>query len=1004
MVRKKDRPVARPLQPAAPQVVADEAESTGTSAASLDTSFRDKGKTLTLLVGVGASAGGLDAISTFLDALDEDLGCAYFIVQHQADTAAKDTFSSLLGKHSRHPTRVAEDGMDVRPDTVYVAPPGMFMAIFNHKILLQKREAGHGMAIDHFLRSLSQEAGRQAVAVILSGSNSDGTLGARAVRAQGGLVLVQDPAAAAFDVMPRSVVDNGLADLVLTPDAMAGHIAAHARRLRLPPADLSVVSEISPSTDRDKLLMLLRNRSGHNFVLYKDSTVNRRIRRRMDVHRMDRLTDYLEFVRADSAESTALFKDLLIGVTSFFRDPEAFNELTRLLKEEYLPALGRQTFRAWVPGCATGEEAYTLAIILRELLEALALNLEITIYATDLDADAIERARAGLYPENIVADMSRERSARFFYKKGGVLQVRSDIRDMVVFAVQNVIQDPPFSNLDLVSCRNLLMYLKPLAQEKVLAQFQYALRPNGLLLLGSSESVSCRSASFVEKSKKHRLYVRGFGPLRPSPSGLTSGTGQPLDDLPPPFSGPARTKTGPGLRHLAERTLLGACCPPAVLVTQAGDIVFFHGRTGTYLEPNEGLPSANLLDMAREGLRFELSTGLAAAFSRDQEQVRRNVKVKANGHELFVDIHVKPVHVHELDQSCCVVSFVEVAGHCESAGGEAVTAQDDPAGLRIRELSDLLHHTREDMQSVIEEYEAANEELKSSNEELQSTNEELKSTNEELETAKEELQSINEEQTTLNAELQSKNEELAHISDDMTNLLTSTRIATLFLDISLRIKRYTPAMSSIMGLRDSDINRPVGEINVHLQYDQLEADVSQVLQDLNTLTKEIRGRQGDWYQMRINPYRTLNHVIVGVVVTFNDITQLKRSELEAQMASTLAESVINIVQEPLLVLDQDLLALSANHAFYESFSTPSPQSLVGQHFFALDQGRWDSPALRELLDKSLAGGPADHAVNIEPQPPFPGAPAVRVRVKTIRDEGSRLSLLLMFSTNTRTGH
>ncbi len=958
-----------------------------------------------LLVGLGASAGGLDAIGAFLDALvnlEDARRWAFFIVQHQSSEAGKDVFTSLLSKHTVLPVVLAQDGLRIAAGVIHVAPPDKRMALFDGRIQLEPREVGGGMAIDHFLLSLAQEADGRAAAVMLSGSNADGVKGCRAVGETGGLVLAQAPASAAFDTMPRSVIDANLADDILPPAQMPKRIAAFAKKLDMAPGAVTVREAVLPASDRDKVLMLIKSKSKQDFSLYKDNTVNRRIMRRMHVHHIDSLKEYVEFLRGNAEEARALFKDMLISVTNFFRDADAFETLKELLRQRLL-TLGRDQFRAWTPGCATGEEAYSVAIIVRELLDELGLGLQVVIYATDLDEDAITRARAGMFPKSIATDLGEARTQRFFVPHDGKLRAKGEIRDMLVFAMQNVIQDPPFSSLDLICCRNLLMYLKAQAQERVLAQFQYSLRPGGLFMLGSSESVSSLAEPFQELHKKHRIFERraqGVQVLQLRQGGGGDGLGhrdaaraETLVNL--PVAGGALGH-GANMRQIAERLLLAASCPPSLLVSKSGEVLYIHGRTGRYLELREGLLTTNVLDMVRQGLRFDLATAISAATVKNQPQVRHAVKVLGDEQEEYVDILVSPVQVPEWGETCCVITFSAVPVPRSVSNAEADGKHEDVCRQRIADLEGALQQLREDMQSVIEEYEAANEELKSSNEELQSTNEELKSTNEELETAKEELQSINEEQSTLNAELQSKNEELAHIGDDMANLLTSTRIATLFLDRELRIKRFTPAMRRIMALRPGDLDRPVQEIALHLDYKDLEADVQKVLNDLNTLTRELKGVQGEWYQLRINPYRTLGDVIVGAVATFNDITQIKQSEMEAVASRSLAESIIQTVREPLLVLDAQLVVQSANKAFYIAFKT-TPAEVLGVALPQLGQGQWNVQALLSLAHEALSKGVDIRDQTLMHAFPHLGPQAWRISMRPIPVAGCPALLLLTIS-------
>ena len=956
-------------------------------------------ETRPLLVGIGASAGGLAAINAFLDNYGPDGRCVLFIVQHQSRDADRSTLADLLKKHTEHEVLVAENGAGYEPGKIYVAPPGKILTVQGGKMLLEEREGrGSHMTIDAFLRTMAKEAGGRTCAVILSGSNTDGALGARAVKEGNGLVLAQNPDTAEHPTMPKAVIDENLTDLVLDPGEMPPHIKAFAEKLQKAPPETASRTETMATPSRDKLLMLLQNRTHQDFSRYKENTVNRRIRRRMTVHQLERTEDYTRYVREHPEEADALFKDLLIGVTNFFRDPEVFEALKDILTREHLPKTEKKDFRVWVTGCATGEEAYSVAIVLQEALDELDRSMDVNIYATDLDKEAIERARRGVFPQNIEADVSQKRLKRFFVERDGRFEIKKDIRDMVVFAVQNVVQDPPFSKLDLVCCRNLLMYLKPDAQQMVLSQFHYALKPQGLLLLGTSESVTALGKIFHPLDKKHRIFR--LGPA-------TERSALPRNMDMPDFQGrhqkqekrePGSTHASPDFRQAGKQAILDAH-PPAVLVTRSGEILHYHGRTGKYLEPPQGPPSDNIQDMARKGLSYDLTAALTRASARDEEQFRHGIKVRTNDHEEAVDLHVMPVEREYCPEPCFLVTFRKARDSGDHSRSETTLSQDLPreARERIRELEDDLRHTREDMQAMIEEYEASNEELKSSNEELQSTNEEFKSTNEELETAKEELQSINEEQSTLNSELQSKNQELAHVRDDLSNLLAGTRIATLFLDQELRIRRFTPAMEEVMGLRESDEGRPVGEMRMKLDYADLEKDADKVLRELNAVEREVKGEGGTWYMMRIVPYRTTENVIDGVVVTFSNITRLKSSEAEAKNAQALAESIVDTVREPLLVLDQDLGIETTNRTFLELFRLQRVQ-VEKTLLYDLQNGQWDIPDLRRLLEEIIPQRTEIEDYVIEHDFPEAGNKRLHLNVRSVALEGGESGRILLAVT------
>jgi len=903
-----------------------------------------------ILVGVGASAGGLEALQKFLDGVPEEANCTILVVQHQSKEGGDQTLAGLLRKHTGRTVTVAQDGQRVAAKHVIVGPPGMSMTVFDGKIHLRDVDDFPGkMTIDNLFKSIAREAKERAVAIVLSGSNSDGTLGARSIRGAGGLVIAQEPDSAAYPTMPRSLVSSAVADLVLKPESIGERLHAFAENKFARGASGDEQHDDVSDAPRDKLLEVVRDRTGHNFSTYKENTINHRIKRRMSLHQIDGTEDYLSFLGRNHEEVDELFREMLIGVTGFFRDQESFERLFNFLTQDYLPKHQGHTLRVWVPGCATGEEAYSLAILLFEAIETIGLQVSVTIFATDIDERAIAFARTGVFPGNIESDVSEERLRRFFEELDGQYQVTKKLRESVVFAVQDVTDDPPFSKLDLVSCRNLLIYLKPVTQETVLGRIHYGLRSGGVLFLGKSETVSPLSDPFETIDKTHRIYrvvekaeagrIEGVAGVQARRRKATEAAG--VSDA--PSIHPSRN----AVKQAAERLILETS-PPAIIATKSGETLYFHGRTGRFFEPAPGVADNNIIEMARPGLSFELSSALSrAALDRDP-QVRPGVRVKTNGHEVLVDLYVQPANLEVCTEPCFLITLIErfedPAVPAEGAGEYSADTVK-----QVRELERELQSRKQDMQAMIEEYEATNEELKSSNEELQSTNEELKSTNEELETSTEELQSINEEQSTLNAELQAKNQELVHVRDDMNNLLAGTQIATLFLDDELHIRRFTPAMREIMGLRDSDIGRPVGEITVRVKYEGLEADAERVLADLNTVEREIQANDNRWFQLRIVPYRTSERIIDGAVATFNEITQIKRSQQKAELGQALAETTVNTVEEPLLVLDLGFEIETANRAFLSTFGFSRNQT-TGRSLFDLDSGNWDTPELREILD------------------------------------------------------
>lgn len=844
------------------------------------------------VVGLGASAGGLAAFEAFFSAMpaDDDPGMAFVLVQHLAPDH-KSLLSELVRRYTRLQVREVEDGMQVQVNCAYIIPPNRDMALEDGRLRLLEPRAPRGqrLPIDFFFRSLAKDQRERAVGVVLSGTGSDGTLGVRTIKGEGGLVVAQDPRSAEYDGMPRSAIATGLVDYVLPPAEMPAQLiayAAHAFRQRPRPAPAT-----SPETADalKEILSLVRAQTGHAFDGYKSGSMVRRIERRMALHSVSSLGAYARYLRQTPAEVEALFDDLLIGVTSFFRDPEAY----AALEEQIIPRLfaaksASDAVRVWVAGCSTGEEAYSIAILLLEHREALRSNAAIQVFATDADSRAIEVARAGVYPASIAADVSPERLARHFRTEsdGSAYRVGKDLRGLLVFSEQNVLQDPPFSRLDLVSCRNLLIYLGPELQHKLINLFHYALNPAGFLFLGNSESVGDPADRFAVVDRRLRLYQR-----KEDQSGAR---GRPAVPAPPVAEGTApvvrRRAQGdskPSLRELVERALLQERDMVGVLVDERGEILYLHGRTGSYLEPAPGEAELNALHMAREGLKWELARALRSVVVHGETAYRPGLQIKTNGGYTTIDLTVRalPGHASHADDPGMYLVILEPAAAPETrempaaphVDGDEAGGHPDPEA-RIAALQKELREKEEYVQASSEEFQTANEELTSANEELQSVNEELQSANEELETSKEELQSVNEELITVNAELQARVAELSQVSADMSNLLAGTGIATLFVDRQLHIRRFTPAITELINLIPTDVGRPVGDIVANLVgYDGLEAQVQAVLDTLVPQETEVQARAGGWYLLRIGPYRSLENVIEGAVITLTDITEVRKA-------------------------------------------------------------------------------------------------------------------------------
>lgn len=837
------------------------------------------------IVGIGASAGGLEAFEAFFRACPADSGIGFVLVPH-LDPDHVSLLTEILQRSTAMPVVEALDQVAVAPNHVYVIPPNREMSIIDRVLQLQLPEQPRGqrMPIDGFLRALAEDQAERAIGIILSGTATDGTLGLRAIFGAGGACLVQDPASARYDGMPQSAIAAGYATHVLPVEEMPALLLQITRksayRLGLP----SVQPEQTLS-GINQILLQLRSATGHDFSRYKKSTIARRIDRRMAQHAIDDLAVYARFLKDNPAEIQALFKELLINVTNFFRDPEAFIAL----KISILPSLlaakpAGSMFRVWVAGCASGEEAYSIAMVLQELLDEATLTRapawDFQIFATDLDDDAIATARAGSYPPNIAQDVTPERLQQFFTKDETGFKVKKRIREKVVFAVHSVIKDPPFTKLDLLSCRNLLIYLETEQQERLVPSFHYALNPDGVLFLSNSESIANHPELFAALDRKWKFYrAKASAPRSVSliRHDLIWTFMQPIEPAVPVAVGNLVTK---GVAELSQRVLLQAFAPTSVTTDRLGNILYVHGDAGNYLRPPPGLISTKVVEMARPGLQLELQAALLAAATLSKPTLNREVTLPGDdGGSRTVSFSVRPLPGLAADgDSLLLVSFQDLSAPAArrprgKRGAAAATSAD---ALRVGELEREVAYARENLQSTIEAQQASNEELKSANEELQSTNEELQSTNEELETSKEELQSLNEEVLTVNSELNAKVEQLSGIQNDMKNLMDNIHTGTLFLDHQLAIRRYTREALKIYPLIASDIGRPLADIQSNFDSLSLLAELQVVLDTLVPKEREVRTADGKWYLARIQPYRTLDNVIEGVVLTFTEVTDFKR--------------------------------------------------------------------------------------------------------------------------------
>ena len=906
------------------------------------------------VVGIGASAGGLDALETFFSNVPDNSGMAFIVVSH-LDPNHISIMPELIQKFTKMKLFQAEDGMAVEPNHVYVAPANRDLAILHGTIQLIEPVEAHGfrLPIDFFFKSLSADLGEKAICIILSGMASDGTAGLKAVKSELGMVMVQDPNSAKFDGMPRSAINTGLADYILPPEEMPDQLIKYtSQKVKGVLLDKAITDGKIPDA-LQKIFILLRTHTGHDFSLYKQNTIYRRVERRMNISQLDSLPNYIRLLQENPGEIENLFKELLIGVTNFFRDPESFEKLKKLLLELIKKKPDNGQIRIWVPGCSTGEEAYSIAIILKECMNEAKKYFNVQIFATDIDSEAIEKARVGSF-SGIESDVSKERLNRFFTSEGNLFYIRKEIREMLVFAPQSIIKDPPFTKLDLISCRNLLIYIDSELQKKIIPLFHYSLLPNGMLFLGSSETISGFVDLFSMLDKKWKIYKRKDSMYSAQPFiefPVSRSRGKTYETI-------VNKNEVKNITRLAEKAILQSYSPNCVIINRNGDILYIHGRTGKYLELTHGEAKMNIFEMAREGLQQELPATIRKVLSRNKQLTVEGIKVKTNGRARLINITVKPIKEPAELQGSMLIIFDDVK-QGKNKPVTKINHYDKKSEKIIKGLEHELKSVKENLRSTIEELETSNEELKSTNEEMQSTNEEMQSSNEELETSKEELQSLNEELITVNTELQNKNDELSIINNDMKNLLDSIDIPTIFLDNNLVIKRFTHYATKVVNLISSDIGRPINHIVTNLKYERFIEDAKEVLRTLNRKQIELQTKDGVWYQMRILPYRTKSNLIDGVVITFSDINHIKTASVEInklnkeiQLAREYADNIIDTVRESLLILDKDLRVLSANRSFYKMFNTVSEKT-VGKFIYELDGKNWEIPQLRELLEQII---------------------------------------------------
>ncbi len=884
------------------------------------------------IVCIGASAGGLEAMEQFLENVPAKNGMAYIVIQH-LDPTQKGMLPELLQRVTQMKVLQVKDRTTVKPNFVYVIPPNKTMSILTGVLhLFEPIEArGLRLPIDHFLQTLADDQHEYAIGIILSGMGSDGSIGIRAIKEQNGIVMVQEPADAKFDSMPRNAIESVLADIVAPANELSIKLNDFLKHIPVLKSDHEI--EIKDKSSLEKIIILLRTHTGNDFSLYKKNTVYRRIERRMGVHKIDKITSYVHFLQENPKEVDILFKELLIGVTNFFRDTTVWEKL----KDVVIPNIiaNKQegvALRAWIPACSTGEEAYSLAIAFKEAIEKKNLHggISLQIFATDLDNEAIETARRGVFPENIAANVSPKRLSRFFTKADDGYRINTEIREMVVFAKHNIIMHAPFTKIDILSCRNMLIYMDPELQKKLLGLFYYSLNSDGVIVLGSAETLGTQSHFFTPVDSKLKIYKRSSTTQIPE-----------LFDFPSSFSRSASTaiekqiptKSTPNIQMLADQMLLQYFSPPGVLVNEKGDIIYISGRTGKYLEPSVGKANMNIFAMLREGLRNEFPPAFRKAIKRRETVILHNIKVGTNGGTQNLNVNIQWIEKPEPLNGMVMIIFIDLPkttnGKIKSIEGEKTLHN-----LKQSELEEELQRTREEMQNALEEMQTTQEEQKSTNEELQSTNEELQSTNEELTTSKEEMQSLNEELQTVNAELQSKVDEFLRVNNDMKNLLNSTDIATLFLDKELNIRRFTNQATKIFKLIKSDVGRPFTDLVSDLSYPELADDALEVLRTLVFIEKQIPTKDQRWFSIRIMPYRTFDDRIDGLVITFINNSDIKKLEGELLETDQMHRLVLNSSSDVIIRLTPDLNVLEFNPEA-ERFFGKKNRTTVNKNFIQL---------------------------------------------------------------------
>ncbi len=928
------------------------------------------------VVGIGASAGGLEAVMQLVRSLPADTGMAFVFVQH-LDPAHESKLSEILSKTSSIPVLEIRDGMRIEANKFYVIAPNTALKIAAGGLHIEPRTdapAPHFL-INRFLCSLADDLGSQAIAVVLSGNGSDGAEGLKAVKAACGITFVQAENTAKYTGMPRSAISTGAADFILSPEEIAAELARIGRHPSALQPKLELPSAAGEESALKRIFALLQNATKVDFNDYKRSTVKRRIARRMVVHKLDTLADYAQHLDDHPNEVNELYKDILIHVTSFFREPDSYSALMQRVAAALKERKSDEAFRVWVAGGASGEEVYSIAICLDELLSGAGQRTQLQLFGTDISEKALQRARAGVYPEAITADLSAERLEHYFVKADGGYQIIKSIREACVFARHDLTSDAPFSRLDLIVCRNVLIYMGATLQRRILPMFHYGLKPSGILMLGSAESVPPGSDLFIVLNKEYKIYRKN--PIAPHFS---------LDLVPGRTAAPAPIAAGAAdLQALVNRAIQNKSAVGGIVIGRDLQIVAFHGHTGAYLDPSPGVANLNLLRVVREELAFKVQALVFSALDQNAPVREPGIRLGHGKHSRQVNLEVIPIASPSGIEPYLLVLFEEEP---EKPG------RDDERTRSANRLERELSQARAQLRSMAEEHEASVEELRASNEEIRSSNEELQSTNEELGTTKEELQSVNEELTTINEELRTKNADLALANDDLKNLFSATNLPIVMVDNDLRIRRFTPAAESLLNLIPADIGRLVTDLRGTVEVPHLIGMLRQAIENLAVINVDIQAANKRWYSVFCRPYRTTDNRIEGAVITFADIDSLKRSLEDTQHAREYAEAVVDTIWEPLIVLDKDLRVHRATPGFYRTFQVSQAET-EGVLIYELGNGQWNIPRLRLLLENILPRNSSFQNFQVEHSFPHVGQRTMLLNARRIRHDHAGGELILL---------